>query len=135
MKRILIAALATTCIAAPALAGEEWKNVDANKDGAVTKAEFDAGVKAGWDRKDKDGNGQLSQAETGEMTASWKDADADKDGQISAAEYKAKRELSFVRLDKDGNGTISKAEQSAAAADKGGPKVDKGGAKAEKPAG
>ncbi|WP_380876948.1 hypothetical protein ACFB49_10830 [Sphingomonas sp. DBB INV C78] len=117
MKYAAILACAALTMAVPALAGDA-NTADANGDGKVSKAEFDASAKADWTKMDKDGNGQISAAEAGDHAAKWKSADTNGDGQISADEYMAKKSAWFAKADADKDGTISQAEHHAAMAAK-----------------
>lgn len=118
MKRTIMVLAASFAISSAAFADHHMTNHDTDGDGSISKAEHDAGVKAGWTEKDKDGDGMLSQAEMGDKAAKMADADTDKNGSVSAAEYTAKKEAWFKKADSDGNGSLSKAEQDAAKAAK-----------------
>ena len=103
-----------------------FEELDANKDGKVTKAEMEAFAKAKFTEADKDGDGLLSQEEmqakaSAEMQKRMKDRsakmferkDANNDGKLSFEEMSAKqkkKDKMFKRLDDDGDGAISKEE-------------------------
>jgi Ca2+-binding EF-hand superfamily protein len=92
----------------------KWKEMDADNDGAVTRAEYlkvmakkdaatakekvagkdDKSAKStrrmGFNDMDKNNDGKLSRAEAAsnkELIAKWKELDADKDGSLSRTEY------------------------------------------------
>jgi hypothetical protein len=117
MKVAAILAFAALGTAVPALAGD-WKAADADGNGKISKAEYDASAKAGWTKMDKDGNGQISAAEAGDKAAKWKAADTNGDGQLSSAEYMAKKSAWFTTADADKDGAISQAEHHGAMAAK-----------------
>jgi hypothetical protein len=119
-----------------------FTEVDANKDGSLSKAEVDAAqarnqerartqiaqrVEQEFTRLDTDKNGQLSRVEfrgaapavranPGAGAAVIQRLDANKDGKISAEEFSAPLLAGFDRVDTDKNGTISDAERKAASA-------------------
>lgn len=120
MKYSIIAVAAMAALATPALAfGGD--SMDANHDGSVTKAEFDAGVTAGWTKMDANADGQLTAAESGGKwdKADWTAADTDGNGTLSAAEFTAKKTAWWTASDANADGTIDKAEHDAAMKKKG----------------
>jgi hypothetical protein len=120
MKRLLIVTAASVALCAPAvaMANQEHK-ADANGDGLVTRAEFDAHVAAGWTSKDKNSDGQLTLTEAGAKSGpDWTAADTDGNGTLSNAEFAAKKAGWFTRADTDADGTLSTAEWTAAKAAK-----------------
>jgi len=97
---------------------------DANHDGTITRAEFDAARAARFTQMDADHNGSLSASEMphwggGAQPAAGGDAqhgrgDANGDGTVSRAEWDAEGARMFSRLDTDNNGSITQAELQAA---------------------
>lgn len=125
MKRIMIGLLAATMIGGTAYAGGDmWKESDANGDGSISRAEYDASVTAGWTRKDVDKNGQLSAAEAGmkkgdkARSDAGTNGDTNGDGQISSAEYTAHKAAWWTAADTNRDGSLSQAEYRAAKAKK-----------------
>ncbi|MDG2523083.1 hypothetical protein P7B02_16235 [Caulobacter segnis] len=143
-KTILSAALLTV-IAAPAFAAPHERNAfihdyDANHDGEVTQAEFDAGRTARFKATDTNGDGWVSEAEylaeyevrldaklaKSDAPAEDKLAirqrevrqthvrfgalDKDKDAKMTKAEYDASGARAFAQQDKDKNGKITNAD-------------------------
>lgn len=107
---------------------------DANHDGNITRAEWDAARAARFTQEDADHNGSLSAAERphwggnnggGQPPAGgpppgggehhrMMNADSNNDGNVSRTEYDAQSAAMFQRLDADSNGTINAAELQAA---------------------
>lgn len=133
MHQLLIAAAAMAALAAgvasaqPAPGGGRFAamiaEADANHDGDITRAEFDAARSAHFTTMDADHNGSLSASEMphwgGGAAPAGGDAqhmrgDANGDGSVSRAEWDADGARLFARLDADGNGVISQAEVQAA---------------------
>ncbi len=88
MKKLLVTTLMLGAFAAPiafapsAHAGEknadEWfAMADANKDGTITKAEFDAKNAEKFSKMDKDGNGSVTKEEAMEAKKDWKEKKAE----------------------------------------------------------
>ena len=119
----------------------EFKSLDTNGDGKITKAEIQAALdkmaaataaqlKQRQDEEfrklDTDHNGQLSLAEyeagvkitpkAGVADERLQAFDANKDGVITPAEFRSKPLAEFDRVDTNKDGTISEAELKAAAA-------------------
>ena len=99
---------------------------DANSDGVLSRAEFDAGRAAMFARLDGDNNGQLTREEMRAQRAehrgrrgghrgggmhSLTSADADNDGNITRDEFLARPIERFNQLDADNDGVISAAER------------------------
>jgi Ca2+-binding EF-hand superfamily protein len=99
---------------------------DANSDGVLTRAEFDAGRAASFAQLDADNNGQLTReemrAERGEHRRgrgghrgggmhSLTSADANSDGNITRDEFLARPTQMFDRLDANDDGVISTTER------------------------
>jgi Ca2+-binding EF-hand superfamily protein len=88
---------------------------DANHDGTITRAEFDAARAARFTQMDADHNGSLSASEMPRWGgAQHVRGDANGDGAVSRAEWDAESARMFSRLDADNNGAISQAELTAA---------------------
>ncbi len=125
---LLLAAglIGLTAAAAPADAHRGLRmfdRADANKDGTVTRAEFDAARSARFDGidTDKDGALEVSELRAWRRTlparardARFKALDADGDGKVGADEFVARRKAAFARIDADKDGTVDKAEFDAA---------------------
>lgn len=96
--------------------------MDANGDGAVTRAEARAARETLFQRLDADDDGLVSQTEREAMRQGQRqgggrgmgaNADADGDGSISRAEFLNQRYRGFDRADTNADGTVS-AEEIAA---------------------
>lgn len=106
--------------------GRMWANADANKDGAISKAEFEAARAQRFALMDGDKDGFVTEAE---MRASLPNGgrrlpqaagaqaggagarlDANGDGKVSKAEFVDGGAAQFARLDADKDGRIDKAE-------------------------
>jgi hypothetical protein len=95
---------------------------DANKDGAVSREEIDAGLQRQFEIADSDRNGSLNlrevQAENGRRwqaagTASSPLIDWNQDGVVSLAEFGGTASSVFAQLDRDRGGVLSGAELEA----------------------
>lgn len=96
---------------------------DANGDGVLTRAEFDAGRETNFGRLDANGDGQLSREERraermhrgrgrhGGGMFQLTRADANNDGNITREEFLARPIEMFDRLDANNDGVISAAER------------------------
>src|SRR5574338_1241161 len=129
MRRLLIAAglfLAAGTGAALAQGhgpGGMLMAADANHDGNISRAEFDAARAARFAQMDANHDGSLQASErpqwgggaqpTGATPAGAQRGDTNGDGVISRAEYDAQAGRMFDRLDADHNGTITQAEITA----------------------
>lgn len=95
-----------------------WTNADANKDGTVTKAEFDAARGARFATQDANKDGFLVQAEMAPPPGAGGPpgggfgmrADADGDGKISKAEYLGGGGMQWDRADANKDGKVDKTE-------------------------
>lgn len=112
-----------TAAATPASAqyrgAKMFNQADVNKDGTVTKAEYDAARGALFAKMDANGDGTIEISELRAwmraMPARIRDArfkrlDANSDGKISADEYVARRKASFDKIDTNSDGAVDKAE-------------------------
>lgn len=126
-------ALLATCtlalFAAPAaFAGHgdnEFKMMDTNKDGKISRAEHSAGAKLMFTQADANHDGKVTAAEMdaalaarGEKPSNHEKSSAEMikvidqngDGELTAAEHESGSEKMFALLDKDNDGFVSKAE-------------------------
>ena len=95
---------------------------DTNKDGFVDRAEWDAGQEARFKELDADKDGKLTKEElfaqsrsTSDRALERQDAffrrmDTDRDGFVSRAEFMAQAGKNFARCDLDKDGRINTAE-------------------------
>jgi hypothetical protein len=139
MHKFLLAACAMALTAGVAMAqpapGGGMRDfiaqADANHDGNITRAEWDAARAARFTQQDANRDGQLSADERphwgpppgGQPPAGgpppggehhgMMNADTNNDGVVSRAEYDAQSAAMFQRLDADNNGTITAAELQA----------------------
>lgn len=96
------------------------EHLDTNKDGKISREEFEAGRPDGkFADFDKDGDGALSKEEYQAMfmaraqkmaDRTFDRLDANKDGKIDASERQAHQDAMFKRLDKNGDGVITADE-------------------------
>lgn len=96
-----------------------FEQVDADKDGKVTRAELEAFRADRLKRFDRDGNGQLSMTEfeglwaelTRPMTVrAYQFLDADGNGQVTTDELARPSDRMFARMDRDGDGAVVQGE-------------------------
>jgi len=112
----------------PAIAGNKdetvdakFNKIDADRDGKVSRAEFEAYDQQKFAKMDANADGQLSLNElSAEADLSNRDAseklkalDTNGDGKIDAAEHKAGCEAKFTSIDTDGDGYVSQTEMMA----------------------
>ncbi|WP_395016635.1 hypothetical protein [Dongia sp.] len=92
------------------------ERVDADKDGKISKAEFDAEGSKMFGKLDENSDGKIAESEMpqrhwakfgGRM---FDRMDADNDGKVTKAEFQAAGEQMFQRMDKNGDGIIEKDE-------------------------
>ena len=92
------------------------ERVDTDKDGKISKVEFDAEGSKMFAKLDENSDGKIASDEMpqrhwarfgGHMFDSM---DADHDGQVTKAEFQAAGEKMFQRMDKNGDGIIEKDE-------------------------
>jgi Ca2+-binding EF-hand superfamily protein len=99
------------------------ERVDTDKDGKISKAEFDAEGQAMFKRLDENGDGKIAANEmpqrhwakfSGQM---FDRMDADHDGKVTKAEFQAAGDKMFQRMDKNSDGIIEKDEMQPHGAD------------------
>lgn len=107
------------------------EKADANKDGKLTKAEYDAVAmgKGSFEDKDFNKDGVLDKSDWEAKRAACESGatlcgpmakmDADKDGKVSKAEFMSKPGPMFERVDANKDGVIDQTEMAAAKAMKG----------------
>lgn len=134
MKTLLTAAAGLTLSLAalqPAMAQQGPGRLDANGDGKVTKAEFQAGRVNQMMRMDANKDGKVSREEFASMAARRAEraaekgaqpkgkgdgsrlfdrVDANRDGFLDRAELGKMAEQGFARMDENGDGALSGAE-------------------------
>jgi hypothetical protein len=135
MKSVItaMASVLTLCAGAALAQGpggmaQFWANADANKDGTVTKAEFDGSRTARFTAQDANKDGFLVQAEMAPPPGAGGPPpggrggggggfgmrmDADGDGKISKAEYLGGGTMQWDRADANKDGKVDKAEIAA----------------------
>jgi Ca2+-binding EF-hand superfamily protein len=91
--------------------------LDTDKDGKISKAEFDADGAAFFKRLDKNADGKIASDEmpAGRMGGGFGPhmfdrMDTNKDGQVTKAEFTAAGEALFAKLDVNGDGVLTKDE-------------------------
>jgi Ca2+-binding EF-hand superfamily protein len=121
MRLGMMLAAAVLAAATPAAAqqrGDLVRQMDANSDGTITRAEARAARETFFSRLDTNNDGYLSRDERaaaprgGRMLRAIRDRDDD--CRISRAEMMAAPYRGFDRLDTDGDGTVSAQEIEAA---------------------
>ena len=137
MRKVLLAAAGAAVLAAGfagvAVAQSGGENAgarhgifqaDADSDGVLTRAEFDASRVAQFARLDTDNNGELTREEMraqrgerghrgprGHRGGGMERADADNDGNITREEFLARPTAMFARLDTNNDGVIQASER------------------------
>jgi len=92
------------------------KRVDTDKDGKISKAEFDTEGATMFKRLDKNADGKIASDEMpqhrwGRFAGHMFDRmDANGDGQVTKAEFSAAGDKMFQKMDKNGDGIIEKDE-------------------------
>ncbi|MBW8733086.1 MAG: EF-hand domain-containing protein [Asticcacaulis sp.] len=123
---VIAAAALTSAVHAQGWGGGMLARYDADKDGKVSLAEYEAGRQMMFGRVDADGNGAISFAEIDAVAQKMgndqraammqkrldalKAADANGDQAISADEYKAAVDAEFTALDKNADGFLTEDE-------------------------
>ena len=130
MLKFITLTAAIALLAAPALAQSDttapaakpartttgMMRYDANKDGIVDHAEWNAGQQARFQQLDKNGDGKISVQEfspggtTDRREAAFRRLDTDRDGSVSQAEFMTQADRNFARCDADKDGKITTAE-------------------------
>lgn len=123
---LLAAGLIGLAAASPANAHRGMRlfdRADANKDGAVTRTEFDAARSARFAAIDANKDGALEVSELRTWRRAWparfrdarfKTLDGDGDGKLGVEEYVARRKAAFAKIDANEDGAVDKAEFDAA---------------------
>jgi Ca2+-binding EF-hand superfamily protein len=93
--------------------------VDTDKDGKISKAEFDTESTALFKRLDKNSDGKIASDEVparhwGGKGQQFGMMDSDKDGKVTKAEFTAAEDKMFQKLDANGDGVITSDEMQAA---------------------
>ncbi|HET7535529.1 MAG TPA: EF-hand domain-containing protein [Candidatus Didemnitutus sp.] len=105
----------------------KFREVDANGDGRISRAEYTAYDQQKFSKMDANGDGFVSLDEMAaydggmgeKATSDWfKKIDTDGDGKLSATEHAAGCDMMFTRMDTDGDGFVSPSEFAAAHKDK-----------------
>lgn len=127
MRQILLAALLLAC-AAPAAAQQrpDLTELDMDRDGKVSRADYKAAVLKELIKYDKNRDGRVLRTELpalaklpgmrGQVDRIWKTYDHSGDGVVTRDEVSAQAERRFGELDTDKDGVFSQAEADAAAA-------------------
>lgn len=116
MKRILTAILLVLfCTAISSANDSDFKKIDKNNDGKISKKEYIDTVVINFNKIDKNKNGFLTKDELkaiGRIDAEkfLKEEDINKDGKISKEEFIKAAEKRFKLLDKNNDGFIDKKE-------------------------
>lgn len=120
--------LAALLLAVPAAAQRDrasmFDQADANRDGAITRAEFAAHRLSQFDRADRDRDGAIARGDFRRLARFRPEAmeridaliaqgDSNRDGRLTRAELQAAPMRIFDLADSDGDGRIDAAERSA----------------------
>jgi Ca2+-binding EF-hand superfamily protein len=131
-------------LGAPAVAfaddtGDKFDKLDANGDGKISAAEFDAGKQKRFQEMDTNADGKITSAELnaakgaqGSATEKVDKWDSNGDGALSVDEWSSGSKEKFDAWDTDGDGSLSRSEVSAGMASK--KEGKKEGASAKAPA-
>jgi len=107
MKTPLIALAGALALSAAATA-QGLPAMDANGDGAVDRAEFDAYVQASFTTMDANGDGYITEAESAAYMPAdlYASANTNGDDGISLQEYQAQGDKDWAGADGDGDGIL-----------------------------
>ena len=116
MKKILMSLLVVFFCTAVSFADDsDFKKIDINNDGKISKKEYMDAVTKNFDKIDKNKDGFLTKDElkaTDKIAVKkfMKEADTNKDGKISKEEFTGAAEKRFKFLDKNNDGFIDQKE-------------------------
>ncbi len=116
MKKILMSLLIMFfCTAISFAADSDFKKIDKNNDGKVSKKEYNGAAAKTFNNLDKNKDGSLIKDElqaTDKVAIEkfMQEADTNKDGKISKEEFAQAAEKRFKFLDKDNDGYIDQKE-------------------------
>lgn len=102
--------------------GAGMARMDADKDGRVTRAEFDAASRTRFERMDTNRDGTVDATEMAALPGGGRGmrADTNGDGKLSQAEFDAQTRERFDRVDVNGDGVLDAAELKAGPGNRGG---------------
>jgi hypothetical protein len=106
----LVVAAGSLMLAFGASANEDKMTMDTNKDGMISAAEHDAGVRSKWTKMDPDGDGRVTASS---LDSKHQALDADKDGTVTSAEFESGSRSMFSKWDANGDGKLSSDEMQA----------------------
>jgi hypothetical protein len=109
-NQALAIAAGSLMFAFSASANDDKMKMDTNKDGMISAAEHDAGVRSKWTKMDPDGDGRVS---VSGIDSKHQALDADKDGTITSAEFESGSRSMFSKWDTNGDGNLSSSEMQA----------------------
>ena len=75
-----------------------FAKLDANSDGSISRAEFDAGHAERGQRMGRRGGGRMERVDRADRT-------------VTVADARARAEQAFARMDKDGDGVVTREER------------------------
>ncbi|MDX3927468.1 MAG: EF-hand domain-containing protein [Shinella sp.] len=117
MRKTIIAAFAVTLALSGAAFAQtaplhegHFNQLDASKDGKISKAEYRTFMEQAFDQVDTNRDGSLGATETAKALtpAQFSQVDANKDGQVSRKEFLDHVTLEFDQNDKDKDGHLQK---------------------------
>lgn len=116
MRKIVLTAACTLLLGtglaaaqqAPAMHEGHLKQLDSNKDGGVSKAEYQAFMQAGFAKLDADGDGSLRREDVGSAVTDkqFKDMDTNGDSRVSRNEFMSQVMKDFASADRSSDGTL-----------------------------
>ncbi|MBK8543998.1 MAG: hypothetical protein IPL62_10845 [Caulobacteraceae bacterium] len=113
---IIVLAWVSPALAQEGGAAANLARADANHDGEITRAEFDAMRSAEFDRLDLNRDGSLVAAElqgAGRMRGQLSHADTNGDGRLTRTELLSQPPRGFIRFDANRNSVLEPSEVSA----------------------